>query len=1385
MTVARQQNLFAAEDWKIAYKVYNNVDFQAYDFDTMRLAMVEYIKTNFPENFNDYIESSEFIAIIELLAYLSQSLAFRMDVNTRENFLETAERRDSVFKLARMLGYNPKRNVCASGLMKVTSVKTTETLSDSLNNSLNNRTIYWDDENNSQSYEQFITVMNAAMSKTNRFTTPVKTGTVGGVDTELYQLNTPAGSPIAYNFNLKINGTERLFNMCNPDFEDNGYFFERHPDPTNLFNMIYRNDTKGLSSSDTGFFMFFRQGALNFQDFNYTTPVENRTQVVNVSNINESDVYLQEIDTLGIPVNKWQRVPNTVGQTLNYNSLALDTKNLYAIENQGTTGIKLRFADGNFGSVPTGVYRFWHRVSDPVRYSIQPQNARNVVITVPYTNADGVQHKLTMTVSLQYTVSNSLPPETLAAIKERAPQTFYTQNRMVNAQDYNVFPQSQSNNILKLKATNRTHAGHSRYIDINDPTGSFQNVDSFADDAYLYVDDDTTTETIVVNNNVTPLEVVTTLIPAKLKQQPINNFVYYGLRNIWSDTTKNGVAGVFKFTETDNVVWNPLPIANSSKTGYITEQFSTGALSVLVNVIDGKTLTLKQNNFIKWVNPEDYTDYKWTRIVSVENAGQLSAGTSTSQGPWTLSEEVTTGWRATDVVVSLRKLFKEAEAKDIQQQIQNRNTFGLGFDLRADTWYVIPNSELTAENKTGDFALAPGQRGSSSWLLLMEYSPIDQFSYRYNLTVRGQDFVIQSKDDLRFYNVSNVKTVSNLGTSGQDKITFSTVNTQSSQTETFEWFYSAFVNDQTGTSHEPFGLSINLPLKTRDTTWRDIEAEWVSNYGIFTPSGNTLEEIALNNQYVSDSRVKLNTYFKTGALTTEANLVVAANTGMINLLPTKISIPFNNSTFGVNIVKDSGGTPFVSYRQLPTDLGTGNEVIFKAEAGGTTYSYGASGTVLDLNTEGRLVLLDYDSASETGNLEYRNLQTHTLHRSVDSTSQFSADKLEITYTNNKDKLELPIEWQIVDVFKEADGYTDPRKVRVAPLDTDGDLVPDRPLQFSEYVGPQDLLLMENYTDFDGFTYDVPVEGNIVDFRKEDLLKINNAADSVSPTRYDDFRTISDIDWIIVKNDTVANQFVNISSARGLIIYSVDSDTTFQVVPLSTDPDQLFLDETQDYFVRNGRGKTQNVNNPVGTDGIIRWSHIAPSDVRVDPSISNVIDMIVLTQSYNTEVNKWKINQNGEFPLEPTSDQLNLEFAELNTYKSASDTMVFRSSKFKLLFGNQADEVYKAKFRVVKLSDQYSDNELKSLIISTINEYFDVNNWEFGETFYFTELSTYIHQKLGSAIGSIVILPKNITGKFGELFQVKAESNELFISTATVNDIEIISRIDSQTLRADV
>jgi hypothetical protein len=1393
MTVQRQSSLFAAEDWTAAYKAYSQVDFQAYDFDTMRGAMVDYIRTNFPENFNDYIESSEFIAIIELLAYLSQSLAFRMDLNSRENFLETAERRDSVYKLARMLGYNPKRNIPASGVLKITSIKTDEPLRDSLGTSLQNKTIYWDDTNNPQSYEQFITVMNAAMSETNRFSTPIREGTVGGVKTEIYQLNTPVGSPIAYNFNLTTSGETRPYNMVNPDFVDNGFFYERHPDPTNLFHMIYRNDSKGLSSADTGFFTMFRQGILNFVDFNYTTPVESRQEIINVQNINESDVYLQEIDTNGVILNKWEKVANVVGQTLNYNSKQLNSRNLYAIENRGADGIRLLYPDGNFGNIPVGIFRFWHRISDPVRFSIQPSDAQNISISIPYVNADGRSHSITVTASLQYKVANSLPAETTAAIKQRAPQVYYTQNRMVSAQDYNVFPESQSANITKIKATNKTHAGHSRYIDINDPTGTYNNLDTFAEDAYVYTENQTTTEQISVNSNTTPLEVAASVLSEMLKRPEINNFVYYTMRNIWRDPATNGVPDVFKFSDTDDVTWNTQPARSTGKRGFITESLTVPGTAILINNPNLALVTsepraskfrmLKENVFVKMVNPADESQYKWTRIVEVVNNGLLNSAVDTGVGPWLLSEEIPNGWKLREVIVSLRKLFDKTEAKKIENEIRNRRSFGLGYNLVNDAWYVIPKSDL---NTTADYAIDINRAGESSWLLALDLVPgsVTNSDYRYNITMRGQNYVVQSRDDLRFYNVKNTRVLDRSNRSSQDLITLSTVNTKPSDEELFRWKNNQWTDSETNVGYIPLGTRTNIPLKTRSTTWRDVDVSWVSNFGIFVPAGNNLAEHVTNNRYVADATVPLNTYFTQTSGANDANVIIGNNTGSITSIPRSFRINFSDATFGTRIVDESEVTPFIAYRQTPDNGLVGSEVVFKALLNSTTYSYGVAGTTEDTEIQGRLKFIEWDSITKTGTLEYTRLNLTDYHYSRDITGEFSMDKIAVLYHENKEKLDTVIDWEIVDVYREPDGYTDPRKVKVIPRDSDGDLIPDRPLQFHEYVGQSDLVLFENYADFDGYIYDRPIRGVILDYRGETQVRYQAGVERLSPGSYEDFADLTMVNWILVDDRAVLDVLTNVPAASGIVVYETQSQKTYQFVPESTNTQTIKLVETSDYFVRQGRGQTQNTQESNPQDGVIRWRHIAPSDVRIDPSISNVVEMLVLTTSYYDEVRKWKARPTAQFPLPPTSNELSMEFAGLNTYKSASDTLVFRSAKFKMLFGAQADAEYKARFRVVKLTDNLSDNELKSRIIATINDYFDVVNWEFGETFYFTELATYIHQRLGSAIGSIVILPKNLSGTFGEMFQVKAEPNELFISTASVSDIEIVSRLDNQTLRVD-
>ena len=180
----RQTSLLVQQDWKKLYQTFREADFQSYDFETLRKSMIDYIKTYYPEDFNDFIESSEYIALIDLIAFLGQSLAFRTDINARENFIDTAERRDSIIKLARLISYNPKRNVAASGYLKIDSVTTTEAVTDSNGLNLSNLVISWNDSANDMWLEQFTAILDSALVDSQIIGKPGNSQTLNGVLTD-------------------------------------------------------------------------------------------------------------------------------------------------------------------------------------------------------------------------------------------------------------------------------------------------------------------------------------------------------------------------------------------------------------------------------------------------------------------------------------------------------------------------------------------------------------------------------------------------------------------------------------------------------------------------------------------------------------------------------------------------------------------------------------------------------------------------------------------------------------------------------------------------------------------------------------------------------------------------------------------------------------------------------------------------------------------------------------------------------------------------------------------------------------------------------------------------------------------------------------------------
>jgi hypothetical protein len=230
---------------------------------------------------------------------------------------------------------------------------------------------------------------------------------------------------------------------------------------------------------------------------------------------------------------------------------------------------------------------------------------------------------------------------------------------------------------------------------------------------------------------------------------------------------------------------------------------------------------------------------------------------------------------------------------------------------------------------------------------------------------------------------------------------------------------------------------------------------------------------------------------------------------------------------------------------------------------------------------------------------------------------------------------------------------------------------------------------------------------------------------------------------------------------GTVFYATSEDKFF----ISSDTSLIL---TTDYTARTGRASL-----------FFQYLHNAPNNRRIDPSPNNLIDLFLLPKSYSDDYYAY-IRDTSNRLLEPTpltNEELRLEFGSIESYKSISDSIIYNSGIFKPLFGDKAAPALRATFKVVKNPlIAITDNDVKSRVISALNDYFDIANWDFGETFYFSELSTYLHNALVPYVSSIIIVPTNSSSSFGTLFQINAEPNEILISAATVDNVQIISAI---------
>jgi hypothetical protein len=214
--------------------------------------------------------------------------------------------------------------------------------------------------------------------------------------------------------------------------------------------------------------------------------------------------------------------------------------------------------------------------------------------------------------------------------------------------------------------------------------------------------------------------------------------------------------------------------------------------------------------------------------------------------------------------------------------------------------------------------------------------------------------------------------------------------------------------------------------------------------------------------------------------------------------------------------------------------------------------------------------------------------------------------------------------------------------------------------------------------------------------------------------------------------------------------------------------------TLDYKVYPGRDKLK-----------FQYTHSADYESRIDPGASNIIDIYVLTRAYDTQFRQWIDGAATAQPLPPSSAELyNTIGPALGLIKSISDEIVYHPVKYKILFGSTATIDVQASFKITKnTSSVVSDNDIKSRVITAINQFFTLDNWNFGDIFYFTELSTYVMNQLTPDITNFIIVPRQAGSYFGSLFEIQCPSDQIFINGATVSDLEIIAGITSGNIKS--
>ena len=504
---------------------------------------------------------------------------------------------------------------------------------------------------------------------------------------------------------------------------------------------------------------------MGYLDFNLAQSLPNRTVSTNLENVNDTDTWLYQINSGNTGATLWTKVPSVAGVNVIYNHLT--DRNLYQINTLVNDNIDLVFGDGSFTNIPQGNFRLFYRTSNGQRYKITPDEMQGVLIKLNYISVNNRVETLTIRASLHYTVTNADVRETSDDIRNKAPAQYYTQNRMITGEDYNLFPYVNFNDILKVKAVNRSSSGISRYLDVLDPTGKYSTTNIFAEDGWLYQQVSNQSLNFSFNTANDVYNVIYNMVEPTLSSTAMTQFYYGNYRN--APITVSGIT------------WYPTTTNSGTSVGY------------LVNTLTIQDIGRLTSGNLKYIVPGSLIKFNAGTGNYFNAQNVITAGTPTYPGDRTYIYAAVVSTSAANiiridhdlpqgaVVESIVPVFKTSITDSIllaqiTQLIQSYKNFGLTYNQSTMSWQVILPADI---NIAGAFSLSnQGDTTSSaldsSWLISFAFNGAE-----YNFAYRSLQYVFESLAETRFTYDPVVKVYdSRTGLTVRDQIKVLKVNSQ-------------------------------------------------------------------------------------------------------------------------------------------------------------------------------------------------------------------------------------------------------------------------------------------------------------------------------------------------------------------------------------------------------------------------------------------------------------------------------------------------------------------------------------------------------------------------------------------------------------------------------